>query len=134
MHYIVDGYNVIKQVTFLTGKKLRTGREGLIKFIERYRPHGSKRNDVTLVFDGKAEISSPKVDSEVKVIFSRNESADDKIKRMVERAGNPRSIVVVSDDKQIIFYCRSLGARVLSVKEFLNNADIPKKSQGIPWT
>lgn len=127
LSYIIDGYNVIKQVSFLTGKKLRSGREGLVRFIERYSPHGSKRNDVTIVFDGKADVCSPRFESHVNMIFSRGESADDKIKKMVERAKNPKRIVVVSDDKAIMFYCRSIGAKVSSVKEFIGNSNIAKK-------
>jgi predicted RNA-binding protein with PIN domain len=126
LNYIIDGYNVIKQVSFLTGKKLRSGREGLVKFIEVYQPHGSRRNQVTLVFDGKADICSPQMESRIHVIFSHGESADDKIKRMVECSKNPKCIVVVSDDKEIIFYCRSLGANISSVKEFIGNSKIAK--------
>ncbi|MBU1088222.1 MAG: NYN domain-containing protein [Candidatus Omnitrophica bacterium] len=129
IHYIIDGYNVIKQVSFLTGKKLRSGREGLVKFIERYRPQGSSRNAVTLVFDGQADVSSPQLISLIKVIFSKGESADAKIKRMVERSKNPKQIVVVTDDKEIMFYCRSIGATVSSVRAFINNSYRAKKSE-----
>ncbi|MFH1062961.1 MAG: NYN domain-containing protein [Candidatus Omnitrophota bacterium] len=128
LHYIIDGYNVIKQVSFLTGKKLRSGREGLVKFIELYKPQGSKRNEVTLVFDGKSDVCSPQLKSDINVIFSKGESADDKIKKMVERAKNPKCVVVVTDDKEIMFYCRSIGANVSSVKEFINNSKIAKKN------
>jgi predicted RNA-binding protein with PIN domain len=127
IHYIIDGYNVIKQVSFLTGRKLQHGREGLVKFIETYKPHGSARNQVTVVFDGQEDVVSPNMKTQVKVIFSSGKSADDVIKKKVEQAKNPRTIVVVSDDKEIKFYCRSVGAKVLSVKEFVGNAKISKK-------
>ncbi len=122
LHYIIDGYNVIKQVRFLMDKKLRGGRDGLLKLIERYRLQGSIRNEVSVVFDGKADVISPQIQTSLQVIFSKNETADEKIKRQVERSSNPRRIVVVSDDKQLTFYCRSLGAKIKSVKEFLNRA------------
>ena len=127
LHYIIDGYNVVKQVTFLTGKKLRDGREGLVRFIEQYRPQGSKRNEVTIVFDGKTEVISHSMKTEIRVIFSRNESADDVIKRMIEKASNPGQYIVVSDDKAIAFYCRSIGAKGLSVKDFIANTGLHKK-------
>lgn len=127
LHYVIDGYNVIKQVHFLTGKKLRNGREGLVRFIERYRPHGSKRNEITLVFDGKTDVSSPDISTSIRIIFSKDDTADEKIKAMVEASSTPKRLVVVSDDKQIMFYCRSIGAQVMSVKEFMNNADIPSR-------
>ena len=128
VHYIIDGYNVIKQVTFLTGKKLKTGREGLLRLIETYKPQGSSRNEVTVVFDGRAEISSLHPQTSVGVIFSKGESADEKIKKMVEKSSNPRRIVVVSDDKQITYYCRAHGAKIKSVQEFLGRISTAKKN------
>ncbi len=127
LHYIIDGYNVVRQVDFLTGKKLQTEREGLVHFIERYQPQGSKRNEVTIVFDGKAEMISPPMKTAVRVIFSKDRSADDKIKYMVEHSRNPKRLVVVTDDKQIVFYCRSLGARIMPVKSFLSNSLLSKR-------
>lgn len=127
IHYIIDGYNVIKQVSFLTGKKLQSGREGLVRFIEQYRPQGSKRNQVTIVFDGKAEVLSPAMKTDIRIIFSRNEEADDVIKKMVEKSSKPAEYVVVSDDKAVAFYCRSLGATWLGVKGFMANTGLKKK-------
>ncbi|MBI4846299.1 MAG: NYN domain-containing protein [Candidatus Omnitrophica bacterium] len=131
LHYIIDGYNVIKQVDFLTGQKLRAGRDSLMHFIEKHQLHGSKKNEVTVVFDGKAEVESPQVRSAIKVIFSKNESADDKIKRIVEQSRNPKRIVVVSDDKAIKFYCRAVGSRVSSVKEFLEKSSRHRQAEEV---
>ena len=126
LHYIIDGYNVVKQVSFLTDKKLRSGREGLVRFIERYKPQGSKRNQVSIVFDGQADVSSPSMKTDIRVIFSSNESADDVIKRMIEKASDPGQYVVVSDDKAVAFYCRSIGAKWLKVKDFIANTGLKK--------
>ncbi len=52
-------------------------------------------------------------------MFSQGQSADDKIKEVVEAARNRKRIVVVTDDKEIKFYVRSLGATVLAVKDFI---------------
>ena len=127
LHYIIDGYNVVKQVTFLSGQKLRTGREGLVRFIEQYKPQGSKRNKVTIVFDGQSEVLSPAMKTDIRVIFSRNESADDVIKRMIEKSSTPGQFVIVSDDKAVVFYCRSIGAKGLAVKKFIANTGLKKK-------
>lgn len=58
----------------------------------------------------------------MKVIFTKNESADDKIKKIVQNAQHPKQIVVVTDDKDIKFFVRSLGAKVISVADFLKKA------------
>ena len=110
----------------MTGKKLQTGREGLVRFIEQYKPQGSKRNQVTIVFDGNPEVVGYKMKTEIRVIFSSNGSADDVIKRMVEKAARPKDYVVVSDDKAVVFYCRSVGAKGLSVKDFMASSGLKK--------
>ncbi|MCX5704284.1 MAG: NYN domain-containing protein, partial [Candidatus Omnitrophica bacterium] len=53
------------------------------------------------------------------IIFSRKISADEKIKMLVEETANRKSTVVVSDDKEIIFMVRSLGAHPMSVAGFI---------------
>ncbi len=133
IHYIIDGYNVVKQVKFLTGQRLRAGREGLVSYIEKRRPQGSRKNRVTVVFDGKSEIEDHPQTSSVKVVFSKGMSADDKIKRMVEHSLRPSDMIVVTDDRAVIYYCRSAGARVKSVKEFLRGpASSPVKQDDRP--
>ena len=52
------------------------------------------------------------------MIFSDGCSADDQIKRMVEEDTDHKNCVVVSNDKDIYLYARSLGARVMSVEAF----------------
>ncbi|MCK4859119.1 MAG: NYN domain-containing protein [Candidatus Omnitrophica bacterium] len=126
LHYLIDGYNVIGQMSFLSGKTLRGEREGLIKFIEQKRPQG--KNEITVIFDGQEKVFPfQQKERGVRVVFSRGISADDKIKKMVEKR-DAKQVVVVSDDKEIIFYVRSLGAKVLSVKEFVEKG-LPKKRE-----
>lgn len=77
-----------------------------------------------MIFDGyptpgfKSGQDYPDID----VIFSKSISADDKIKAMLQKAANCRIIVVVSDDKEIIFFARSYGAKALGVEEFIKPA------------
>lgn len=126
LHYLLDGYNIINQVQF-AGLQLKDRRKSLIRFIETLHPQGSRRNKVTVVFDGKKDVFSPPVRSEIKVIFTRNESADDWIKRFVEKTAQPKQCLVVSDDKEIRFFVRALGAKIISVNEFIDK--VRKKNQ-----
>ena len=95
---------------------LEEGRHGLLRWIGDSRPQGSVNNQVTVVFDGTEGSDSSQ--GEIRVIFSDGCSADDKIKRMVEEMPAKKNCVVVSDDKDIFLYARSLGARVMSVAAF----------------
>jgi len=105
---------------------LKDARRGLLRWISDSRPQGSVNNQVTVVFDG-AEGSNRLVlkpdthsssQEEIRVIFSDGCSADDEIKRMVEEMPLKKNCVVVSDDKDIFLYARSLGAKVMSVAAF----------------
>ena len=117
LHYILDGYNILKQIPALNDLSLEDGRRGLIRWIETQRPQGSVNNTLTVVFDGNPDFFGASPGGATRVIFA-NGSADDKIKRMVEEDHQRRSCVVVSDDKDIVLYTRALGARVMSVRAF----------------
>lgn len=99
--------------------KLEDQRRALIRFIETEAPQGSRKNAVTVVFDGSQDAFGGMDTSEVKVIFSSGESADDRIRKIVAASGNAKNIVVVTDDREIQYAVGALGAKVSSVKEFL---------------
>jgi predicted RNA-binding protein with PIN domain len=122
LHYIVDGYNVIKKTPFLNHKKLKDARDALLSFIYKHRPHGSYNNQITVVFDGRDDVLNFAHGYDFGIIFTRNESADDRIKLLAEKSENIKNVVVVTDDKDIKFYCSSRGARVFQVTEFIKKA------------
>ncbi len=101
------------------GQRLEDGRHQLARFIELRRPQGSSRNPVTIVFDGKAGHWSGPDASGVKVVFTEGETADTRIVRMVSQAPNKKSVVVVTDDREVQYAARALGAQVSGVREFL---------------
>jgi len=128
--YILDGYNIIKRIPQLDIKKLRDSRTTLIKYIEVKRPQGSRRNKIIFVFDGRSDVFGYKITTPYEVIFTKNETADDWIKRKVERSKKRDIFVLVSDDKLLCLYVRSLGAKIVSVSSFFDKADKkPKKAQ-----
>ncbi|MBF0479527.1 MAG: NYN domain-containing protein [Candidatus Omnitrophica bacterium] len=120
LHYLLDGYNIIHQLPGnVNSNSLEMLRDKLIHLVMTQHPHGSARNKMTVVFDGQPGYASPAVNAEVQVIFSYEESADDKIKKMVEHSANSRQMVVVTDDREIQTAVKSMGASVVSVNDFL---------------
>ena len=119
LHYLIDGYNVINQISQLDRQKLETQRESFVKLIEIGRPQGKLTNGVTVVFDGQIDITSPLRPGPIKIVFSKGESADDKIKKIVRAAENKKNIVVITDDRDIQYAVRADGASVLTAKEFI---------------
>ncbi|NQT00127.1 MAG: NYN domain-containing protein [Candidatus Omnitrophica bacterium] len=129
MKYIIDGYNLIHQVDRFKGKCLRSQREGLIRLLESAQRKSRQFKDLTVVFDGKLKIQSFQIHSTVRVVFSRGISADQKIKEIVECSNFARDIAVVSDDREIKFYVGSLGAKKVSVGEFLKKLSATTKKE-----
>jgi predicted RNA-binding protein with PIN domain len=118
--YIIDGYNIISHTRFpRTNKNTKDPRRALLGLIKTKRLAGSFRNKVIVVFDGYPNLSDPKEETDIDVVFSRKETADDRIKRIVETQGNPRNVVVVSDDKEIRVFIKAAGARSMGVEEFI---------------
>lgn len=119
MKYIIDGYNIIHKIDYLRDKRLRSQREGLIRLLEIAQAQNRRLKDLTVIFDGKANILALPVHSAVKVVFSKGKCADKEIKEIVQCSNYARDIGVVSDDREIRSYARTLGAKKISVKEFL---------------
>lgn len=122
LHYLLDGYNILKQIPAFRDLPLEDGRKGFLRWIDTARPQGSVNNHVTVVFDGHPDHFSSTPQEEIRVIFSDGCSADDQIKRMVDEDADPKNCVVVSDDKDIFLYARSLGAKVKSVAAFTSKS------------
>ncbi len=138
LHYIIDGYNLIKHRCFTPSSNIHDPRFALIQFLRKEKPCGSPKNKVTILFDGYSGDLSLR-GLEFEVIFSCEASADERIKKIVESASIPKNLVVVSDDRQIRDFVKLCGAVSLRVEEFLNFSrkkvssravDLPKAELG----
>lgn len=119
LHYLLDGYNIIKQVPALAQKPWEDGRASLVKIIENENFQGSVNNELTIFFDGRpGRVDTPGT-LRIKVTFTGDKTADDQIKKIVTEAKNKKAYVVVTNDRDIQYYVRSLGAKVVTVSEFL---------------
>ena len=134
LFYIVDGYNLIKRAPLFKHKRLQEARAGFLAFVELKRPHGSQKNRLAIVFDGSAQVFGYRENYSFEVIFTAGETADEKIKEMVASFDRPKDIVVVTDDRELLFSVRALQAKTMGTVEFLNKARredrTPKKSNG----
>ena len=119
LHFIIDGYNLLKHRAFSPPPGIHDSRFALIQFLRIEKPCGSPKNKVTIIFDGySGDFSLSGLEFEV--IFSCEDSADDKIKRIIEIEAAPKCLVVVSDDRQIRDFARLCGVVSLGIEEFLS--------------
>lgn len=95
----------------------------LLELISTQRLTGSQKNKITVVFDGYPNPQGIQGLSDsndmFNIVFSRKETADQRIKDIVQNYPNPKNIVVVSDDKEIKFFIASCGAKAMGVEDFL---------------
>ena len=131
LQYVIDGYNLINHQLFIpANKRTKDSRIALLELIRLKKLCGSPANAVIVVFDGYPDTDSLKeFDNKIDVIFARCETADERIKKIVENFANPKNIRVVSDDKEIKFSVRAMGAGVLSVEEFIGHDRNLRKPQ-----
>lgn len=128
LHFVIDGYNLIKQTPALNKDNLEDSRVALIKFLNIHQPQGSGNNQVTIVFDGKeGNFYYAAASRSIEVIFSIGQSADDKIRMLVEESAHPKTIVVVTNDREIQLSARQLKAQVRTVDEFLKKFNAAQK-------
>ncbi|MDD5255462.1 MAG: NYN domain-containing protein [Candidatus Omnitrophica bacterium] len=135
LRYIIDGCNLVHHPHCARNlnKRHRDSRLSLLEFIRSQRLCGSVRNKVTVVFDG---FSSPEDFAclsgklGIEVVFSRGDSADNVIRRMLEKAAQPLEVVVVSDDREVLFFARQSRARAMGVGEFLGEDKQPRGARG----
>jgi len=121
LHYILDGYNIIKNSSFKRIKKLKDQRVALLMMLKEKKAYLGKKSKITVVFDGKKDnFDIPyRKDEDVEIIFTHNESADDWIKDKVKSSKEAKDTVVVSDDKEIIFFVKSYVKSYMGVEEFM---------------
>lgn len=136
MHWIIDGYNVIRQVDFLSeaeSKSLRSGREALLNLLGGFfRVKMKGKGRITVVFDGPEGIfpfflEGPR---DIKVLFSRGQSADNVIQECVNQGGNRGDITVVSADREVSIFARRKRCATIAPGDFIEyalSADTPSE-------
>jgi predicted RNA-binding protein with PIN domain len=118
MSYLVDGNNVMAQRVGWHRDKPKA-RRGLMNELALFAQE--RRVRVAVVFDGAPEkhFADGASYKGVQVFYAeRGSNADERIKQMVERSRERRTLVVVTSDRALADYVRRCGARVVRSGEF----------------
>ncbi len=128
--YIIDAYNIINHIQGPIRKKIKDPQRALLEFLKNRRLERNSKSKITVVFDGYPKVAAQKLDeTDIDVVFSKEETADARIKRLVQASKNPKNIVVISDDREIRFFVKSIGARSIGVEEFINPQVKPQRKK-----
>lgn len=129
-HYLVDGYNMIYAWPEIPPGVWDLKRKFLLRFLQTQKPQ--KNNRVTVIFDSREGSGTRQSEGGIEVVFTAGETADDWISRKVREAGNPRILIVVSNDKGIRAQIRGTGAKFMSADEFIAGARRPAVKHADP--
>jgi len=123
-HLLIDGFNVIRRDSHLSGveqKNFYGAQELLIERMSHYRR--GTQNRVTVVFDGRKgpnEYRSRTEKLDVQVIYSsQGETADEVIVDIVEHLQEKSGTLVVTADRDLAHSCRTLGVDVIPPEELI---------------
>lgn len=115
--YIIDGNNLIGKIPSLfklQKKDKQASREKLIPMLDRF--FAKQKCSITLHFDGYE--SSKLGSSKIKIIYSQNLSADEKIKNQVSSLKSTRTTTIVTSDSNLAQFARVCGCKITSSEEF----------------
>lgn len=124
MHLVVDGYNVMHALPVGQEWPGRSFKERRNVFLDRLNAYtGERAHRVTVVFDGAKggdEMGGSETHGGIQVLYTaRGIEADQVIRELVERASPPGEILLVSSDKSVSGYVRSLGASTARADELV---------------
>jgi predicted RNA-binding protein with PIN domain len=115
--YVIDGNNLIhklKGLSSLQRKDKQLARESLALKIDRY--FQNKKVKVYIYFDGYQNL--PIKTAKIKVVYSEKYTADEKIIKHIERASNPRNIILISSDDEIKRLAQACAAEIMNSENF----------------
>jgi predicted RNA-binding protein with PIN domain len=118
MPYLIDGNNLIGAIRVIDIRD-KTAREKMTRMLGAYQR--AKKNRVTVVYDGPPPDGIRPVThiGGLRVIYSGPESdADTRIRRIIDESSDPKSLTVVSSDRQVYSHARWRGARAMRVMAF----------------
>lgn len=116
-HYIIDGNNLIGKISSLKklhNKNKRQSAEKLAFILGRY--FSRKKSKVSLHFDGFPE---EKINvTGIKIFYSAEQTADEKIKIDIEKSRNPRNIILVTSDTNVAEFGKVCSCKVIRSEDF----------------
>ena len=122
-HYIIDGYNLIHAIPSLRKLVDHDGfqaREQLVQYVSRltYR----RKIRCTIVFDGAkpSDFRPASAHSPVHILYSHPQSADAKIKGMIDQSKSRTLLVIISSDREILDYAKVCSCDAHTSKYFRN--------------
>ena len=116
-HFIIDGNNLIGKIESLKRLHKKDNQQSRVKLAFMLESYFSKKKAyVELFFDGfekeKIKISG------IKMFYSDASTADDLIRKRIEKSTNPKNLNVITSDRSLSEFAKVCGSRVISSEEY----------------
>lgn len=124
--YFIDGNNLIckhSHLAKLQKEKKTESRVQLINILHRY--FRDKKQKILVFFDGfeNESLVLPKIN----IMYSNKLTADEVIRREIDNFKNPKKIVLITSDLELIRYARVNSCGVIKTEEFLKSMEEVRK-------
>lgn len=116
-HFIIDGNNLIGKIDSLKRihrKDKKLSRVNLAFILERY--FQKKKVIAELFYDG-FENEKIKVNG-IKICYSDKLTADDMIRKRIEKSNNRKNIIVITSDRNLAEFARVCTCKVYKSEDF----------------
>lgn len=131
-HFLIDGYNLAHKLGVkITKDNLQQAREAVERKVATLTAKQNRK--CTLVFDGRGVLGATEQRRNVSIVFTASgESADARIKKMIDEAPNKSALCVVSSDNEILRYAKVSRAQSMRSEEFLSDLNAEPKASSKP--
>ena len=97
----------------LQKKDKQASREKLVFLLDRY--FLKKKVNITLHFDGFPNIAINS--SKLKIVYSENQTADEKIKKQISESKSARNITLITSDANLAQFAKVCSCKIISSEE-----------------
>lgn len=129
-HFIIDTFNVINKSNFIKSKAKNDKNTAIAIFIELIKNYQVQypSYQFTLVCDG--EVDEPiNLVGKLRLISSKEQNADDFIKKMIQKSANKTNLVVVSSDLEVYSFAKANLCETETAENFLKTITKSTKSE-----
>ncbi|MGQ9805137.1 MAG: NYN domain-containing protein [Chlorobiales bacterium] len=119
-HFLIDGYNLAHKLDIkITKDKLQQVREKVRREVSKYV--SQKECRVTLVFDGRGVLGTTEHHRAIDIVYTASgESADARIKKIIDETSKKSTLCVVSSDNEILRYAQVSRVQSMKSEKFLD--------------
>ncbi len=118
-HFLIDGYNLAYKLGVkVTKDNLKQVRDTICQKVATCTVQ--RKCKVTLVFDGRGMFGTTEPYQHIIIVYTASgETADARIKKMIDEIPTKSTLCVVSSDNEILQYAKVSRAQSMRSEEFL---------------